>query len=31
VKHILEAHSGSVRVESTPGQGSKFILEFPKP
>jgi two-component system phosphate regulon sensor histidine kinase PhoR len=28
VKHIMDAHGGSVRVESEPGEGSKFILEF---
>lgn len=29
VKHILEAHGGRVRVQSEPGQGSQFVLEFP--
>ena len=29
VKHLMQAHGGSVRVESRPGRGSCFILEFP--
>ncbi|MGO9201957.1 MAG: ATP-binding protein [Limisphaerales bacterium] len=29
VKHIIEAHSGRVRVESEVGKGSRFILELP--
>jgi signal transduction histidine kinase len=29
VKHILEAHGGRVRVQSQPGQGSQFVMEFP--
>jgi signal transduction histidine kinase len=29
VKEILKAHQGSVRLESEPGQGAKFIVEFP--
>jgi signal transduction histidine kinase len=29
VKHIMEAHGGSVCVESVPGEGSKFKLLFP--
>lgn len=30
VKHILEAHGGTVSVESEIGKGSRFILIFPK-
>ena len=29
VKHIMDAHGGSVEVRSVPGQGSEFILLFP--
>jgi two-component system phosphate regulon sensor histidine kinase PhoR len=30
VKHIVQAHGGSVRVESTPGEGSVFSFTLPK-
>lgn len=29
VKHIIEAHGGHVRVQSSPGQGSRFTIELP--
>lgn len=29
VQHIVEAHDGSVRVESEVGKGSRFIMEIP--
>jgi len=29
VKSIVEAHKGTIRVESKPGQGSTFILSLP--
>jgi signal transduction histidine kinase len=29
VRHIMEAHSGAVEVESTPGKGSTFTLALP--
>jgi len=30
VKHIIEAHGGKVRVESKPGQGSRFTFFLPR-
>ena len=29
VRHIVQAHGGEVRVDSTPGQGSKFTISLP--
>ena len=29
VKYIMEAHGGSIRLESTPGKGSRFVCHFP--
>lgn len=29
VKSVVDAHSGKIKVESTPGKGSVFILDFP--
>jgi two-component system, OmpR family, phosphate regulon sensor histidine kinase PhoR len=29
VKHIVNAHSGRVTVESTPGKGSEFVVHIP--
>jgi two-component system phosphate regulon sensor histidine kinase PhoR len=30
VKAIVDAHKGKIKVESTPGKGSKFTMEFPQ-
>ena len=30
VRHVAEAHGGSVRVEPVPGGGSRFILRLPR-
>jgi len=30
VKHIVQAHSGRISVESTPGKGSAFAIHLPR-
>ena len=30
VKRIVEAHGGSIRVESTPGEGATFLVDLPR-
>jgi len=30
VKWVVKAHHGSVKVSSTPGQGSKFVVILPR-
>ncbi len=30
VKNVVEAHGGTVNVKSLPGQGTKFVLRFPR-
>ncbi|MEC8272413.1 MAG: ATP-binding protein, partial [SAR324 cluster bacterium] len=29
VKHIIQAHQGTVSVNSTPGEGSTFLIKIP--
>jgi signal transduction histidine kinase len=29
VRHIIQAHGGEIRVDSDPGQGSKFVITLP--
>ena len=29
VKHIIQAHQGTVSVTSTPGKGSTFLIQIP--
>ena len=29
VKHIIQAHQGTVSVTSTPGEGSTFLIQIP--
>ena len=31
VKHLMRLHGGQVRLDSEPGKGSRFTLEFPPP
>jgi len=29
VKHVVQRHGGVLRIQSTPGRGSTFAMEFP--
>lgn len=31
VKRLVEAHGGTIRVESVPGKGASFIVTIPEP
>ena len=31
VKHIMNRHRGELRIESTPGEGARFTVRFPRP
>jgi signal transduction histidine kinase len=30
VKHIVQAHRGTIEVSSKPGQGTRFVMRFPR-